>query len=57
MFETSVQMVLTAEHDYVREVGIVDMRIHSEKSFKYHFDYLSEVFWETDAYKIECNIY
>jgi len=42
-------MVLTAEHDYVREVSIVDMRVNSEESFKYHFDYLSKVFWETDA--------
>ena len=49
MFEASVKMILAAEHYNMREVGIVDMGIDSEKSFENDFNNLCKIFWKTDT--------
>ena len=43
-------MILAAEHNDMRKVGIVDMCINSEKSFEDNFNNLCEIFRETNTY-------
>ncbi len=50
MFEAGIKMILAAEHNDMRKVGIVDMCINSEKSFEDNFNNLCEIFRETNTY-------
>ena len=49
MLETSVQVRLSSQEHNVLEVGVVDVRVHSEKSFENYFDDVHEVLREGDA--------
>ena len=46
VLEACVQVVLAAQHGYLREVGIVNMGVYSEEPFEDHLDYLEEILRE-----------
>jgi hypothetical protein len=46
MFETSVQMRFCRQQHNVLEMGMVNVRVYSEKSFENNFDNIDKVSWE-----------
>ena len=46
MLEARIEMVLGSQIHNVLEMGMVNMRIHSEKSFEYHLNDIQKVLRE-----------